>query len=117
MTVHRPPPPPFYPPPTEEPATGLSIASLVCGIVGIVAGLIPLLFIGTLSLALVAIVLGFIAWARRGRVRASVVIPVCGIVLGTLAMMLGFWGLVIVMDGLEELDRDLQEFEEEFDTP
>jgi hypothetical protein len=47
------------------PAGGLMVASLICGIVGVVVGVIPLFFFVAWVLGLVAVVLGFVARHKR----------------------------------------------------
>lgn len=124
----RPPPPPpgyydqrppamgwaYWPLPEREPAKGLQIAALVCGIVGVVVGMIPLLFVFAMALGIVAIVLGAIAWAQRTKARVKRTVAAWGIVLGTIALGLSIVGIAIVNDAFEDLDRDLDEIESDF---
>jgi Na+/proline symporter len=82
---------------------------LVCGIVGAIFGLIPILGIPALALGLVAFVLGFMGRGRAkrdptaGRKGAAT----AGIILGVIAIALGIAGLVIVNDTVNDLDRSL----------
>lgn len=128
MDPRPPPPPPGYyhqqPPPTgwaywplpeREPAKGLQLAAVICGIVGSVIGLVPIMGLFAVALGLVAIVLGFIAWGQRGRARVKRTMAAWGIGLGTLALALGIIGAVIVSQALDELDRDLNEIESDLD--
>lgn len=71
---------------------GLAVASLVCGIVGVVLGLIPILFVITIPLGLIGVILGAVA-LRRPQRRAM---AWWGVALGLVALALGVWGAVIV---------------------
>ena len=88
---------------------GLAVTALVCGIVGAVVGLIPILAIPALALGLVAFVLGILGRRkakkdpRAGRKGAAT----AGIILGVIAIALGIAGLVIVNDAVNDLDRSL----------
>jgi hypothetical protein len=123
MSTYPPPPPPpppwrqpQYPsvvqPTTEEPARGLAIAALVCGIVGVVVGLIPILFVATLALGLVALVLGGIAWTIRRRAHVKRGVAIAGTILGVLALTLGIVGVVIVNNAFNDLGNDLDQIDQ-----
>jgi hypothetical protein len=83
----------------------MAVAALVCGIVGVVIGLIPILGIGALALGLVAVVLGFISWRRgkaAGRKQGR-----AGIILGVVAIVLSVIGMVIVSNAFDDLEDGL----------
>jgi len=77
-------------------------------------GLIPLLFVFSLSAGLVAFILGLIAWYRRRhweykdyrKLKSGM--ATAGTILGALAMVLGIIGIVIVTTAFDDLDKDLQ---------
>ena len=96
---------PGYAPPQAAPSNGLHIAALVCGIIGIVLGVIPLFFFLSIPLGIIAVVLGFIAHGRAKRV--GIKQGRAGIVLGFIAIALGIVGLVIVSSAFDDLDEDL----------
>ncbi|BBZ13930.1 DUF4190 domain-containing protein [Mycobacterium branderi] len=87
---YPPPAPPHYygyPPPAAIPRNGIGIASLVLAIVG-------LLFVwsvaGGVVIGIVAIVLGFVGWARVKRGEANNGgVAIAGIVLGIVAILVG----------------------------
>ena len=87
------------------PGHGLAIASLVCGIVVIVTGLIPLLFIVVLLCGIVAIVLGFSA-RRKGRA-VGVKQGRAGFTLGIIGTAMAVIGMVIFFSAMNKLDKDL----------
>lgn len=115
--TYLPPPPPSPPPgyhneirPWGPPANtghGMAVAALVCGIVGCILALIPLLFVFGWCLGAVAVVLGFASW-RRGK-RAGVRHGRAGMVLGVLALVLGVVGAVVVNNAVNDLDKNLQD--------
>jgi Protein of unknown function (DUF2510) len=101
----------------EKAGNGLAVGALVCGIVGLTLGLIPILFIIAWALGLVAIVLGIIARRRAvqkpevGRKTMSTV----SVVLGVLALAIGGVGYAIVNDAFEDVDEATEELEEDLD--
>jgi hypothetical protein len=104
-------PPPVVQLPAAAPAgNGLAVAALVLGIVGVIVGLIPLFFWIALPCGILAVIFGF-AGRRRGR-RGMVW---TGIITGTLAIVLGVVGPLIVNDAFEDLDRELDEVGVVFD--
>jgi hypothetical protein len=92
----------------ERPGNGLAIAALVCGIVGAVIGLVPILFVGAWALGAVALTLGLLARRRakrtpeagRGRMALA------GVLLGVVAITLGGVGVAIVDDAFDSLTGD-----------
>jgi hypothetical protein len=103
--------------PVERRGGGFAITALVCGVVGAVFGMIPLLFFLAFPLGLLALVFGVLAWrsARMpGGTRKGMAIA--GTVLGCLALALGIAGAVIVDDAVSDLDRDLNQIQMELDS-
>ncbi|MDG4861778.1 DUF4190 domain-containing protein [Streptomyces sp. T-3] len=93
LPMAPPPPPPGYggwaPGPYAPQAhNGLGIAAMVCGIVGLVTGIIPILFWLGGILGVVALILGFIgkANARKGEA-TNPGMALTGIILGSLAVV------------------------------
>lgn len=101
-----------YRPAVEAPAGGLMVASLVCGIVGVVFGMIPLAFLFAWALGLVAIVLGLVARHRRHGT-AKYTMALWGTWLGVAAFLLGVLGFAIVNSAFEDLESDLEGIESE----
>jgi hypothetical protein len=114
MIQPQPPPPPVYNWQPAEPARGMSAAALVCGIVGVVLGLIPLLFVFAWALGLVAVVLGLIARHQRKAAGARRGMALWGAWLGAAALALGVLGFTIMNDAFNDLDNDLEQID---DTP
>jgi hypothetical protein len=81
----------------------------VCGIVGAIFGLIPILFFIALPLGLLAIIFGFVGRGRAnrdpnvGRKRMAT----WGIVSGVAAVVLGCIGIAIVNDAFDQFDKNL----------
>lgn len=102
---------------------GMAVAALVCGIVGAIVGLIPILFFIALPLGILAVIFGFVG---RGRVKKQPEagrkgMATAGIVTGVIAVILACVGIGIVADAGEELDEDLdridQELEQDLENP
>jgi len=119
--TYPPPPPALYlvgPPVYRpiEPGRGLSIAALVCGIVGTVFGLVPITYLIALACGLTAVVLGAIAWrARKGQAHLRRTMAAWGIALGVVALVFGVAGAVIVADAVNEFDREMTELENDLE--
>jgi hypothetical protein len=87
---------------------GLGIAALVCGIVGSVVGLIPILGIPALACGLTGFGLGLGALRRlRHRWADNKVMTWFGVVLSVLAVVLGIVGIVIVFKATNNLNSQL----------
>lgn len=95
-------PEPVEPP---SPGRGVTIAAMVCGIVGLAIGLVPLFGLFALTLGLVAVVLGVIGW-RTGR-RVGRRQGRAGIILGVLAVILGIVGMVIVSNAFDRFGNSV----------
>jgi hypothetical protein len=92
----------------------MHVGAIVCGILGVIFGLIPLTFFLAWTLGLIAVVLGIMAYRRAKRVGQHQ--GRAGLVLGVIAIALGGLGLAIVSDAFEDLDDDLTCLDEA-DTP
>jgi hypothetical protein len=87
---------------------GLGIAALCCGVAGILLGQVPLLFLGSGSLGILAIVFGSIGIRRAMRREASNrAMAVTGLVTGVIACALAIWGVSIIMSGLNTVGGEL----------
>jgi hypothetical protein len=114
------------PPPPEQPrerqevvyverrGSGMAVAALVCGIIGAVIALIPILGIFGIILGLLGLIFGLVGWskARKGQAGGKGM-AIAGAILGALAIVLGIVGLMIVGDALDQLDQDLQDIFDE----
>lgn len=87
---------------------GIGVAALCCGLVGILVGLMPIMFQASGALGVVGIVLGFIGLRRVSRGEASNQgMAIAGLVTGVLALGLAIYGLSVVVAGLNQLETDL----------
>ncbi len=84
---------------------GFAITALVCGIIGAVVGLIPILAVPALIMGILALVFGIAGWKRANKLRAKKGIAVAGVVLGVLAVTLSIVGFVIVHHAFSSLDH------------
>jgi hypothetical protein len=95
--------PPGYGYPAKPSPGGFAVASLVLGIIGVVTGLIPILFLISLPCGLIGLILGLVGYKRA----ATRTMRKWGVALSTVALLLGVLGVVIVAGAFEELDDDL----------
>jgi len=101
------------------PTNGLAVASLVCGIVGAVFGLIPWTFWLAWILGILAIVFGAIGRKKADREpaagkRSS---ATAGLILGVVAIILGIIGLILVVSVLEDSISTYNDFKSCFEHP
>lgn len=101
------------PPVAQTPDNGFAVAGFVCGIVGVVFGLIPWTFFLAWILGVLGIVFGAIGRRRATKVPAAGKrsMATAGLVLGIIAIGLGIVGVIVleswindvstVFDGLE----------------
>ena len=83
--------------------TGMAVAALCCGIVGVVIGLIPLMFLVAGLLGVLSIIFGIVALGRpvaRGMAWGGLI---CGIV----ALLLAGYGAFVVLTAADELQDAL----------
>lgn len=108
MTSSAPPFSPGHHVTTAPMRNGLGVAALACGLTGILLGQVPLLFLGSGALGVLAIVFGIIGIRRARRGRASNrAMAVAGLVTGVVAFGLAIWGAVIIMSGLNTVSGEL----------
>jgi hypothetical protein len=79
-------------------------AAFVCGVIGAVIGLIPLLGIVAIPLGILAFVLGLIGWRRKPQ-RAK--LAPAATILGVVAVVLGVIGIAIVADVFQDVEDAL----------
>lgn len=96
-------------PPPQQMRNGLGTAALVLGIIGVLCGLVPLLFWVAGVLAVLALVFGFVGIGRARRGQATNRgMAIWGTSLGAVAAVLAVVGLVISVsvfnDTVDELD-------------
>ncbi len=100
--------------PVEPQATnGFAIAALVCGIVGVVFGILPWTFWVAWVLGVLAIVFGAIGRRRADRepVVGKQSMATAGLILGIVAIVFGIIGLIVLLsflDGVGSLFDDLE---------
>lgn len=102
------------PPTTTSPTTtaplrnGLGIAALCCGLIGILVGLIPLMFLAAGALGILAIVFGIVGIRRVARREASNrITSIAGLVTGIVAFAMAIWGMSIIFSGLNDMSNEL----------
>ena len=81
------------------PRRTLGIVALICGIVGMFFGLVPLMCFVSFPLGLTALILGFVAW--RGGKGVGIKQGRAGLVTGAPALVLGVVGAVVVMNAVD----------------
>ncbi len=93
------------------------MTALVCGIVGSVFGLIPILGLIALTLGVIALVFGLLAARKAKQQQQPRGMARAGWILGVVAIVLGVVGMAIVSDAFEDLENDLDELEQELNEP
>lgn len=87
---------------------GLGIAALCCGLVGMLIGLVPLMFLASGTLGILAVVFAVIGMRRAQHAEASNrSMAIIGLGTGIGASILAITGIVIVFSGLNTLSHDL----------
>lgn len=86
----------------------MAVAALVCGLCGIVVGVIPLFFLGGWLLGVLAWVFGVVGRrrAKANPARGGKGMATWGIVLGVAAIIFGFIGLAVLGDAFDEINQD-----------
>jgi Na+/proline symporter len=79
------------------------VAGFVCGLIGALVGLIPLLSWIAFPAGILGVVFGGIGWPRANREpeRGGKGLAIAGLVLGILAMTLATIGIGVIYDALE----------------
>jgi hypothetical protein len=97
------------PPAAPEVRNGLALAALICGIVGILFGFIPLTFWVAGVLAVVSIPLALASLGRARKGAASKGLTWAGLAAGVVALVLAVVGAVIFFTAVSELSDSLQQ--------
>lgn len=109
-------PPQGYPPPQGQ--SGMAVAALVLGILGVVLGWIP--FVGLICGVLAAI-FGALAWKKANQTNGRTGMAIAGTILGIIGILFGLAWLVFfneVGDAIEEgdFDEELDQLEQELEN-
>ncbi len=97
-------------------SNGMATAALVLGIIGVVCGIIPLLFFVSLPLGVLGLVLGILG--RRKATKSNISgkgTALAGAILGAIALVLGIIGVVVVVNAVDEVDNIFDELGGEAD--
>lgn len=97
----------------RPPSNGLAIAGLVCGIVGVVLGLLPWTFWAAWVLGVLAIVFSAIGRRKADREPAAGrrSMATAGLILGIVAIGLGIVGLIVLMSFFDDVGSTLDTIE------
>lgn len=108
MTAVNPQPQPQYVVAGPQLKNGLGTAALVCGIVGVVFALIPILFFISFPLGILGVVFGAVGMSRvRRKVANNRGMAVAGFILGIIAFVLAIIGAVAIGSAVDDLNNDL----------
>jgi EamA domain-containing membrane protein RarD len=81
-----------YAPAAPQPRNGLGIAALCCGLIGVLVGLIPAVFLGSGALGILGITFGIIGIRRVKRGEATNRgMAIIGLITGVIAAALAIW--------------------------
>lgn len=97
------------------PANGVATAALVFGLIGVFFGLVPIgAFVAIVS-AVFAVLLGIIGRRRARRLPVGGAgRAMAGLVLGVIAIVLSVIGFYVITQGVFDPDRNLDQFDREF---
>jgi EamA domain-containing membrane protein RarD len=84
-----------------ESRSGMSTAAMVCGIIGVSIGLIPILGIFALPLGILAVIFGIVGIRRKARKGFAI----AGLVTGVLALVFSIMGIVITQNAFDKVDE------------
>jgi hypothetical protein len=99
-----------------EQRKGMAIAAMVVGIVATVLGLVPLFGLFALAGGIVALVLGLVAASKAKKAKQPRGMARAGWILGAVAIALGVIGMAVVNSAINDLERDLDQIEQELDA-
>lgn len=102
-----------YAPSGAQMRNGLGIAALCCGLVGILIGLIPIMFLASGALGILAIVFGAVGIRRvRRREASNRGMSIAGLLTGLAAFALAIWGISIVFSAANSLNEELSKIQD-----
>jgi len=91
-----------------EPKNGLAIFALIVAVVGLGFSLIPFTFFVALGAGFLALLLGFVAWRRTRKGRATnVKTAITAMVAGFLAVVMGIVGAVTLFNAVDDAVNDI----------
>ncbi|MDD2362084.1 MAG: DUF4190 domain-containing protein [Oscillospiraceae bacterium] len=88
---------PYQPQPIQSTSNGMSVAALVCGILGIIGGFIPVVQYFTLVLAIIGIVFGVQGKKKAALTGTGSGLATAGLVLGIIGASLNALGILCVV--------------------
>ncbi len=93
---------------------GFGITALCLAIAGLVFGLVPLTGFIAVILGALALLFGLLGLGRvRRREATNKKMAITASILGAGALALGVWGVTIVFNTVEEVDKEFQQIEQE----
>ena len=96
-----------------EPRNGYAITALSLALVGVVFSLVPLTGFLAVILGALAVLFGLlnVGRLRRGSSNAKWMTRIA-LLIGVVALALGVYGITIVFNTVDEIDREIQEMQE-----
>ena len=105
---------PYYPAPQPSPRNGFGITALCLAVPGLLFGLVPLTGFIAVILGVLAMIFGCVGWGRAQRgVATNKAMSITGTVLGAVAITAGIIGIAIVVQAVDDFDKDMQQIEED----
>lgn len=102
---------------TAQQSNGMAVASLVLGIVAVVSGIIPFLFVLGPVLGVLAIIFGFIGIGKANQTGVGKGMAIAGLVLGIVGTVLGILWIFAFSAWFGEAERIINDPSFTFDIP
>lgn len=100
-------------------SNGLAIAGFVCALVGVLFGMIPILFLGAFLFGVLGVVFSAIGLNKSkrtdgfGQPIGRGKMALAGVILSIVAFVLGGVGVAVTADAVNDIDKAVTEFEQD----
>lgn len=101
----------------QQRGNGMAVAGFVCGLLGAIFGLIPILFFLSFPLGILGLIFSVIARRRAKREpdRGGKGLATAGIVLSLIGIVLAIVSIAIIGEAADDLNDELERIEEELE--
>jgi hypothetical protein len=93
----------LYAPVIPRAGNGMAVASLVCGVVGAVLGLMPIMFVVALILGVLGVIFGGVGLHKADDGADKAGMAIAGVCVGLVAILLAAYGWFVMVDLAHDL--------------